>query len=176
MHKLAIAESCSVGSVCRLYGQIPGASHTLAGGLCAYNIDVKCNLLKVDRQNAKKYNCVNKQVALEMVTGCCQLFDTKVGISTTGYTDYVNGYGFPTCFIGIHVDGQSWVYVVQIFKENKSRVDCQNTFAYVALDCLEKKLRHLNLPETSKIKETLDEIQHPFPKEKYYEVIEQTME
>ncbi len=86
-YKLAIAESLSSGNIQAKIGGISGASSFFEGGLTVYSVEQKVKILKVDKAHAVQVNCVSKRVAREMAMGVCQVFNTEIGISTTGYAE-----------------------------------------------------------------------------------------
>lgn len=83
--KLSVAESITGGNLQATLTSISGASDFFEGGVTAYSINQKVNLLGVDFDVAKENNCVSKEVADQMALGVSKLFDTEFGISTTGY-------------------------------------------------------------------------------------------
>lgn len=84
---VAVAESLTVGRIQSLIGRASGASNVFAGGLTAYNIEQKVNLLGVDRAHAEEVDCVSGRVAAQMATGVTELFRADIGIATTGYAE-----------------------------------------------------------------------------------------
>jgi nicotinamide-nucleotide amidase len=50
-------------------------------------LEQKVKLLGVNRQHAKKVNCVSAEVAEQMARGVCGLFGAEVGLATTGYAE-----------------------------------------------------------------------------------------
>ena len=83
-HTLAVAESCTGGTLARMLTSVPGASDYLIGGVIAYNTDVKTDLLSVDNELIKQYNVVSSQVAEAMAMGARRRFKSDWAISTTG--------------------------------------------------------------------------------------------
>jgi nicotinamide-nucleotide amidase len=84
---LAAAESMTCGRVQTTVGAISGASNFFLGGITAYSLDQKVAHLGVDRAVAKKVNCVSADVAAQMARGVCELFDSDLGVATTGYAE-----------------------------------------------------------------------------------------
>jgi nicotinamide-nucleotide amidase len=84
---LAIAESITTGNLQAQIGAVSDASSFFKGGITAYNLGQKAKHLGVDELHAKKCDCVSDQVATEMAKGVCQLFNSRIGISTTGYAE-----------------------------------------------------------------------------------------
>lgn len=84
---IAAAESVSGGHVQAMLTSVSGASIYVRGGITAYTLDEKVKCLGVIRAHARRANCVSQQVAVEMAMGACRLFDTDLGVSTTGYAE-----------------------------------------------------------------------------------------
>lgn len=86
-YKIAIAESLTSGNIQAKIGSISGATEFFKGGVTAYGLDEKVEMLGVDRKHAIKVNCVSRQVAKEMAIGACNSFGTEIAISSTGYAE-----------------------------------------------------------------------------------------
>jgi nicotinamide-nucleotide amidase len=84
---LAVAESISCGRVQSAIGAVSGASEFFLGGVTAYTIDLKVELLGVDRAAARRVNAVSVGVAEQMAYGVCVRFDSDIGVATTGYAE-----------------------------------------------------------------------------------------
>jgi nicotinamide-nucleotide amidase len=56
----------------------------MKGGIVAYNIESKAQLLNVDRQLLGERGAVNAEVAIQMARGARSRFDATFGVSTTG--------------------------------------------------------------------------------------------
>lgn len=84
---LAVAESLTSGHVQARVGAIPGASLFFLGGVTAYTLEEKVRLLGVERELAKRVNCVSAEVATQMAAGVCRLFGSTIGLATTGYAE-----------------------------------------------------------------------------------------
>jgi len=84
---LAVAESLTSGRLQARIGSISGASTFFLGGITAYTLEQKVNLLGVDRAEAESVNCVSSRVAEQMARGACILFGADLGVATTGYAE-----------------------------------------------------------------------------------------
>jgi nicotinamide-nucleotide amidase len=84
---LAVAESLTSGHLQARIGAVSGASAYFLGGLTAYSLEQKVNLLGVDRAEAERTNCVSARVAEQMARGVCVLFGSRLGAATTGYAE-----------------------------------------------------------------------------------------
>ncbi len=88
---IAVAESLTAGAVAAALGRESGASGFLRGGVVAYDIDAKVNVLGVDRSEAEATECVSETVAREMASGVRQLFGSDYGIAATGWAEPTPG-------------------------------------------------------------------------------------
>ena len=84
---VAVAESMTCGRLQAALGAISGSSEYFEGGITAYNLRQKIELLGIDKQHAESINSVSQLVAYEMAAGVCRLFDSDLGIGTTGYAE-----------------------------------------------------------------------------------------
>jgi len=95
---LAAAESLTCGRVQARVGEISGASNFFRGGLTAYTLDAKVCHLGVNRTAARRVNAVSAEVAAQMARGVCRLFDSDLGVATTGYAEPAPAAGVPEPF------------------------------------------------------------------------------
>ena len=76
---LATAESCTAGRLSAAFASVTSASEWFRGGLVAYQVAVKRELLGV-----MSYSVVTQHAACEMARGVAELFHTDVTVATTG--------------------------------------------------------------------------------------------
>lgn len=81
---LALAESCTGGLVADTITDVPGSSLFLLGGVIAYSIQAKVDLLRVSPALIETEGVVSEAVALAMARGVRRLFGAKIGVGTTG--------------------------------------------------------------------------------------------
>ena len=81
---LAIAESCTGGELVKRFTQHPGASQYLKGSLVTYATQSKIDVLGVKEETIKKHSVVSEAVAMEMATRVRKLYNSDIGIATTG--------------------------------------------------------------------------------------------
>ena len=84
---LGIAESLTCGHVQARVGAISGSSEFFRGGITAYTVDQKVKHLGVNRAAAQRVYAVSVEIAAQMARGACALFDSDLGIATTGYSE-----------------------------------------------------------------------------------------
>ena len=96
--RIASAESLTAGYVQSSIASVSGSSGYFVGGLTAYDIDAKVELLGVDRAEAERSDCVSAEVARQMAHGAQRVFGADVGIGTTGYAD---GVDVPFAFLAV---------------------------------------------------------------------------
>ena len=82
---IAVAESVTSGTIQTMLSSAMNATFFYQGGITAYNLDRKANLLNVDEDHAAGCNCVSEKVAAQMAYGVCRLFESGYGIGITGY-------------------------------------------------------------------------------------------
>ena len=96
--KVAVAESVTAGGIQAALSFGKRASEHFEGGIVAYTIRQKVNLLKVDAAHALACNCVSTRTASEMAGSVCSLFNTEWGIAITGYSSPVPEMNIYTLF------------------------------------------------------------------------------
>lgn len=101
--KLTVAESLTSGHVQAAIGKNSGISAAFQGGITAYNLEVKVKFLGIDAPHAAEVDCVSLRVAKEMAVGVCKLFESELGLATTGYAEAQpsRGYREPTAYWAI---------------------------------------------------------------------------
>lgn len=111
--RLAIAESCTGGTIMSRLVSIPGSSEIISGGVITYSNESKINLLKVKQETLEKYGAVSKECAQEMAKGVKELYNADYAIATTG----IAGPGGGTDFKPV---GSVWVSVAGDFGVDSS--------------------------------------------------------
>ena len=81
---IAVAESCTGGSLSSALTSIPGASSYFNCGFITYSNESKINMLNVNPQSIELFGAVSEKVAYEMAMGAGQNSKSDVAISVTG--------------------------------------------------------------------------------------------
>lgn len=81
---VATAESLTAGMVASALADVPGASSVLQGGIVAYQVSVKQNILGVDAELLATAGAVDPGVAVAMAEGARRILAADIGVSTTG--------------------------------------------------------------------------------------------
>jgi nicotinamide-nucleotide amidase len=92
---IACAESLTGGAVASALVSVPGASDAVAGGVVAYTIPAKEQVLGVDPAVIAEFGVVSEEVALAMARRACELFGAEVGVGTTGVAGPASHGGKP---------------------------------------------------------------------------------
>ena len=121
---IAIAESCTGGSLSSSLTSIPGASNYFNCGFITYSNESKVNMLKVDPNSIKLFGAVSEKVASEMAMGAGNNSNSNLAISVTGVAGPSGGttekpVGM-VCF-GFYVDG-SVTTTTQFFSGVRSEI------------------------------------------------------
>jgi len=82
--KLALAESCTGGLLGARVTAVPGSSRVFAGGVVAYDDDVKLGQLGVSADALAQHGAVSEVVARQMAEGAARGFGTEAAIGVTG--------------------------------------------------------------------------------------------
>ena len=72
---------------------VSGSSTFFVGGVTAYDLERKVQILGIDRAHAEPVDCVSPRVAAEMAKGAARLFDADIAVATTGYAEPPDGAG-----------------------------------------------------------------------------------
>lgn len=81
---IAVAESCTGGSITAALTSVPGSSKCFAGGIVSYGNDVKMELLGVQREDLDRSGAVSEEVAKQMAAGVRKSLGTGIGLALTG--------------------------------------------------------------------------------------------
>ena len=90
---LALAESCTGGSIAQEITKEAGASAFFKGGLIPYATALKSSILGVDPAIIKKHNVVSVQVAEAMAIQTTKVLESDYAIATTGIAGPAKGEG-----------------------------------------------------------------------------------
>jgi nicotinamide-nucleotide amidase len=133
---IAVAESCTGGSISSSLTSIPGASTYFNCGFITYSNQSKVNMLGVDPKTIELYGAVSEKVAYEMAMGAGQNSQSDLALSVTGIAGPSGGTpGKPVgtvCF-GFFIDGNVET-TTQFFSGVRSEIVSESiTFALTEL-------------------------------------------
>lgn len=95
---LAVAESLTGGRVQSRVTAHSGASDFFRGGITAYALESKIRLLGANRSAVESTQGVSARVAEEMALGVCKLFQSDIGLATTGWAEVAADTGVDVPF------------------------------------------------------------------------------
>ena len=81
---ISFAESCSGGNIAAEVIKISGVSDIFMGGVVTYSDEAKIDILKVTKQEIKKFGVVSENIAFLMAKNSKELFKTSLSLATTG--------------------------------------------------------------------------------------------
>ena len=105
---IAVAESCTGGSISSSLTSIPGASNYFNCGFITYSNQSKVNMLGVDPKTIELFGAVSEKVAYEMAMGAGQNSQSDLAISVTGIAGPSGGTPkkpVGTVCFGFYIDG-----------------------------------------------------------------------
>ena len=83
---VSVAESVTAGALANSLCSEPGASSYFNGGIVAYSIASKKDILNVDVNYAESHNFANPFTTAEMARAVVKMLKSRIGIATTGYS------------------------------------------------------------------------------------------
>lgn len=158
---VGIAESCTGGNIQKIITKSSGVSQWFMGGVTTYNIVSKVNILGVDYNTADKCDCVSDEVSIQMAKGIATLFDSNIGISTTGYVHANNPLEKePVMYVGYYFNNVISYKKFIIPLEDNSREDIQVKMAKEALRYFKEK--YLDKDDTLRIHPNYKHLRNTF--------------
>ncbi len=88
---LALAESCTGGSIAHHVTNVPGASAVFLGGVVAYSNAAKQKFLGVRAKTLARRGAVSEAVAREMAEGAREKFGADFALAVTGIAGPAGG-------------------------------------------------------------------------------------
>lgn len=104
---VACAESLTGGLVCAALTSVPGASGVVNGGVVAYTVAAKRDVLGVPADVLEAHGAVAEPTALAMARAVRQLFGATWGVATTGVAGPDPSEGKPVGTVHVAVLGES---------------------------------------------------------------------
>jgi len=130
---ISVAESCTGGLIASEITSVPNSSNIFNLGLVTYSNQSKEKLLKIKKQNLKKYGAVSAQICKDMVENLFKISKTDLCISTTGIAGPGGGSKLKPVglvYIGIKFKKISKIYMYNFDKKlerNKIQKKTVNT-------------------------------------------------
>ena len=130
---ISVAESCTGGLIASEITSVPNSSNIFNLGLVTYSNQSKEKLLKIKKQNLKKYGAVSAQICKDMVENLFKISKTDLCISTTGIAGPSGGSKLKPVglvYIGIKFKKISKIYMYNFDKKlerNKIQKKTVNT-------------------------------------------------
>jgi len=113
---LAVAESCTGGSLAALFAALRGASDFLLGGVVAYTDDAKHEELDVPRATLEEAGTVSPETARAMAEGVRRRLGAGVGVAITGLVGEP-AEGKPPGLIYVAAVGPRGCHIVEVLDQ-----------------------------------------------------------
>lgn len=89
--KLAVAESCTGGSLSEVITSVAGSSQWFECGIVTYSNEAKMKLLNVSPETLRYFGEVSHETAIEMARGVLNQCEVDVSLSVTGVAGPTGG-------------------------------------------------------------------------------------
>ena len=132
---VACAESCTGGLLLSRLTDLAGASAYVKGGVVAYTNEIKQNILRVKAETLEKFGAVSSQTALEMATNVREIFNSTIGLSTTGVAGPSTSEGKPVGLVYLAIVGEDFSEVKECHFSG-TRTEIKALAANAALEIL----------------------------------------
>ena len=144
---LAVAESCTGGSLSDAFTNIPGASKVFIGGVVCYTNDIKMDIVGVPECLLDQHGAVSSECAVALASGVAEKLSADYGLSVTGFAgpgggDEANPVG--TIHLGYHSPVGVWC---KTLRYTGGRLDVKARAVHAALDWMRRKLKKYKMQE-----------------------------
>lgn len=129
---LAVAESCTGGSIAAKFTAMSGASAYFLCGVVSYSNDSKSNILGVNAEDIIRYGAVSKRVAIQMAKGVQKVAGSHYAISTTGIAGPTGGTArkpVGTVWIGIATPRRAFAVKMNCGTDRSQIIDRATAYA-----------------------------------------------
>ena len=137
---LAVAESCTGGSIAARFTAMPGASAYFLCGVVSYSNDSKVKLLGVHAEDIARHGAVSEQVARQMAEGARRAAGSDYAVATTGIAGPTGGSAekpVGTVWIAVATPTRTVAILKQCGTDRGQIIDRASAFALGLLrDCL----------------------------------------
>ncbi|MDR3152042.1 MAG: CinA family protein [Bifidobacteriaceae bacterium] len=122
---ISAAESFTGGLLADSFVKVSGASKTFLGSVVAYNKDIKYKVLGVSEEILQKYGVISQETALDMAKQAKKLFNSNIGISTTGVAgpDLQDNRSVGEIYIGLVSDNYEKTFYYKIDSSSEAIKD-----------------------------------------------------
>ncbi|MGN2367538.1 CinA family protein [Actinotignum sp. UMB0459] len=134
---LACAESLTGGLLTAQFVTIPGVSAVLRGGVVSYATDLKASILGVSRERLRSHGPVDRDVALQMAQGVCDVAGADIGMATTGVAGPGPHDGHPAGTVWIAVSTRNGAHMARELHIAGGRSDVRSGAVRGAVELLD---------------------------------------
>ncbi|HYF12347.1 MAG TPA: competence/damage-inducible protein A [Actinomycetota bacterium] len=147
---LATAESLTAGSVAARLAGVAGASDYLRGGVVAYQVDVKRDVLGVRTETIEGPGVVSAECAAEMAFGVRRALGADLGVALTGAAGPEPHDGAAPGTVWVALDGDDVAHRRRI-RAPGDRTMIVRWSEQAALDLVRRHLEGIPLPESDRV-------------------------
>ncbi|WP_051289218.1 CinA family protein [Chryseobacterium daeguense] len=146
---ISIAESVTSGFLQFSFSQMRNASEFFKGGITAYTLEEKVNLLGVDEKEARESDCVSQHIAETMALNAAKMFKTDWSIAVTGYATPVEESGYLLfAYFSFAYKNEIILSKKMDLNSRKESINAQLCYSEFILECLKVEFEKHASPET----------------------------
>ncbi len=142
---LATAESVTAGQIAERLGRVPGVSSYFRGGIVAYQVPIKVEMLAVPQRLIDEHGVVSAPVAEAMAVTCRTRFRADLAVSTVGIAGPGGTEDKPVGLVFVAVAHRDGV-ASQSFSWIGTRAEIQSRTAKMALNQVRLQLLKVGRP------------------------------
>ncbi len=134
--KLALAESCTGGSIAQQITLIPGASGWFEGGVVSYSNELKNKLLGVPKSIFRKVGAVSPECVAAMAEGARARLGADIALSVSGILGPDGGTPekpVGTVYIGISDGHRTETYLARVARDRAKNMQLVSVYALTFL-------------------------------------------
>jgi nicotinamide-nucleotide amidase len=108
---LAVAESCTGGSLANVFSNLCSSAKFFRGGVVCYGNDAKMQILDVPESLIEQHGAVSDECAVALATGVAEVLEADYGLAITGYggaSGEAKRTSVGTIHVGLHSPQGVW--------------------------------------------------------------------
>ncbi len=138
---ISVAESVTAGFLQFSFSQMKDASKIFKGGITAYTLEEKVNLLHIDEKEGRECDCVSQHIAETMALHVAEIFNTHWSVAVTGYASPVEESDYQLfAYFSFAYKGEIILSRKKDLHPGKESTNAQLCYSDFILECLKDEM------------------------------------